>query len=243
LWEQSTNAGTDWTPASLTNNAQNYQAPALLVPTQYRRYVTSGANACCKSTSNILDISIDPLPGVPYAGPSETIFSIQNLYHMKADPPLENETGEWALISGSWDPEDITAYDTEVRNLSTDRNIFSWTVTLDNCSLTDTVTVTLLDDFVPEGFSPNGDGTNDTFIIEGLDQDDNYIDLSIVNGAGTEVFATSNRSEWEDWNGKNSKGLDLPEGTYYYLLKLTPKDPSDGTETQKKKGFIVLKRY
>jgi gliding motility-associated-like protein len=101
----------------------------------------------------------------------------------------------------------------------------------------------LLNDFVPEGFSPNGDGVNDTFIIEGLDQDDYFIELNIVNGAGTDVFSTSNKSEWEDWNGKNSKGLDLPEGTYYYLLKLTPKNPLDGTTTQKKKGFIVLKRY
>jgi len=243
-WQDST-SGHTWSNISgfVHGDSANYKPPALTSPAAYKRIVYSGKNDCGVETSNSIVIGVNPLPGVPDAGPPATVFSIQNLYHMRASPPLENETGEWDLISGSWDPDDNTAYDTEVRDLSLGKNIFSWTVTLGTCSLRDTVSVTLMDDFIPEGFSPNGDGINDTFVIEGLDPDDNYIDLSIVNGAGTEVFTTSNRSEWEDWNGKNSKGLDLPEGTYYYLLKLTPKDPLDGTETQKKKGFIVLKRY
>jgi gliding motility-associated-like protein len=104
----------------------------------------------------------------------------------------------------------------------------------------------LLEDFIPQGFSPNGDAWNNTFVIEGLDLDDNFVDLSIVNGAGTEAFKTSNRNnqKWTDWDGKNSNGVDLAEGTYYYLLKVTPK-PSLGITGQvsRKKGFIVLKRY
>ena len=49
-------------------------------------------------------------------------------------------------------------------------------------------------------------------------------ELKIVNGAGAEVFSTSNLDgqNWSDWDGKNSNGFDLPEGTYYYLLKITP---------------------
>jgi gliding motility-associated-like protein len=105
------------------------------------------------------------------------------------------------------------------------------------------VNIELLKDFIPQGFSPNGDAWNNTFIIEGLNQDDNYLDLSIVNGAGTEVFKTSNRDnqKWIDWNGKNSNGLDLSEGTYYYMLKIAPRK-GNGT-VFKKSGFIVLKRY
>ena len=247
LWEQSTNGGVNWTQAILTNNTQNYQAPALDIPTQYRRYVTSGANACCKSTSNILDIAIDPLPGEPDPGPDTSIFSIKKLYQMKAKAPLANETGVWSQISGDGDIDKEDLYNTTVYNLSRGKSVFSWTVTKGSCKLDTTVSVTLLEDFIPEGFSPNGDTWNNEFIIEGLDPDNNYVDLSIVNGAGTEVFVTSNRpgSTWSDWDGKNSSGLDLPEGTYYYLLKVTPKSSEHGesSKTTKKQGFIVLKRY
>jgi flagellar hook assembly protein FlgD len=56
------------------------------------------------------------------------------------------------------------------------------------------------------------------------------------------VFSASNRNgnEWEIWDGKNSKGHDLPEGTYYYLLKITSKRNS---QVFKKSGFVILKRY
>jgi gliding motility-associated-like protein len=100
-----------------------------------------------------------------------------------------------------------------------------------------------LEDFVPQGFSPNGDAWNNTFKIEGLNLEDQFVDLSVVNGAGSEVFSTSNRDgveNWKYWDGKNSKGIDLPEGTYYYLLKITSK--ANG-QVFKKSGFIVLKRY
>jgi len=36
------------------------------------------------------------------------------------------------------------------------------------------------------------------------------------------------------------KGNDVPEGTYYYLLKLISKE---NNQVFKKSGFIVLKRY
>jgi gliding motility-associated-like protein len=103
-----------------------------------------------------------------------------------------------------------------------------------------------LPDFIPEGFSPNWDRVNDIFKIEGLNLTDQYVDLSIVNGAGKEVFSTSNHNgktltdTWTDWDGKNSKEQDLPEGTYYYMLKITP---VGGKALPPTSGFIVLKRY
>jgi gliding motility-associated-like protein len=105
------------------------------------------------------------------------------------------------------------------------------------------VYITLREDFIPQGFSPNNDLINDVFKIEGLNQKDQTIQLSIVNGAGTEVFSTysvnGDVSKWKDWDGKNSDGADLSEGTYYYLLKIT----SNKGQVFRKSGFIVLKRY
>jgi gliding motility-associated-like protein len=246
FWQQSTDGGIQWVPASGTNNSSNYQAPALLVPTRYRRNVSSGLNDCCTSVSNIFDISIDPLPVSKIdAGPDTIIYSIERIYHMKAiNPAPQGESGAWSVLNtGTGKPEEISNYKTLVRNLSVGTNSFLWTVSKANCNLKDSVKIILLQDFEPEGFSPNGDAWNNTFVIEGLDQEDNYLDLSIVNGAGTEVFSTSNRNsqKWTDWDGKNSRGLDLPEGTYYYMLKITPKNM--GGSVIKKNGFIILKRY
>jgi gliding motility-associated-like protein len=160
------------------------------------------------------------------------------------NPGLVGETGTWSVLkSGTSTIDDTTKFNTIVRNLSSkSTNSFLWTVHRGRCKLSDTVNITLNEDFEPRAFSPNGDGANDTFIVEGLDKEDNWIDLTIVNGAGTEVFSTSNRNaqQFSDWNGKNSRGLDLSEGTYYYMLKVSPKD---GSSTSKKSGFIILKRY
>jgi gliding motility-associated-like protein len=108
----------------------------------------------------------------------------------------------------------------------------------------DEVKVSIYDLFIPEGFSPNNDpdGYNNTFRIMGLDLPGQIAELTVINGAGTEVFHTSNinGNTWNDWDGRNSKGIDLPEGTYYYLLKITSKGNS---KVFKKSGFIVLKRY
>jgi len=71
-------------------------------------------------------------------------------------------------------------------------------------------------------FSPNNDGVNDTFIIEGIQQYQNK--LQIFDRWGKIVFETNNYQN--DWNGIANKGLffdnnkKLPIGTYYYILEL-----------------------
>jgi gliding motility-associated-like protein len=245
FWQQITGSGTHWNPAVGTNSSSDYQAPALFTATKYRRTVTSGLNDCCSDTSNVFIINIDPLPVSQInAGPDTSIYSFDKIYHMKAvNPGLVGETGTWAILNnGTSKLTDTTSYNTIVKNLSIGKNSFLWTVHKGPCKLKDSVNVVLFENFVPRAFSPNGDKWNNTFVIEGLNKEDNWIDLKIVNGAGTEVFSTSNRNgqEFIDWDGKNSKGLDLSEGTYYYMLKITPKG---GSSLPPQSGFIILKRY
>jgi len=109
---------------------------------------------------------------------------------------------------------------------------------------------------IPEGFSPNNDpeNYNNTFIISGLDLRQKLsgsdsvpayqiAELTIVNGAGNQVFTTSNKNgnQWKNWDGRNNDGIEMPEGTYYYLLKITSVEVPG--EVFKKSGFIILKRY
>ncbi len=78
------------------------------------------------------------------------------------------------------------------------------------------------------GFSPNGDGVNDYFKIEGIAQYPNN-EISIFNRWGTKVFGMKGyKNAWDGtWNNTI-----LPEGTYFYILK-------DG-EGKKYSGYIQI---
>ncbi|WP_452225364.1 DUF7933 domain-containing protein [Lacinutrix chionoecetis] len=75
---------------------------------------------------------------------------------------------------------------------------------------------------ISQGFSPNNDGNNDTFIINCIeDYPENQI--MIFNRYGTLIFETANYKN--DWNGFPNQGVPksntlLPVGTYYYLLRI-----------------------
>ncbi|MFN5093074.1 MAG: MopE-related protein, partial [Bacteroidota bacterium] len=81
--------------------------------------------------------------------------------------------------------------------------------------------------FIPEGFSPNGDGTNDTFVIENYPPG-STIKIQIFNRWGAEVFASDNYLN--DWTGD-----DLPVGTYFYIIQFS-------TEEQGSAGYLTLWR-
>lgn len=69
---------------------------------------------------------------------------------------------------------------------------------------------------IPNGFSPNGDGVNDTWIIDNLEQfPDNEVE--IYNRWGELLFRSVGYRT--PFDGKY-RGKDLPVGTYYYVLKL-----------------------
>ncbi len=245
-WEQSSD-GLIWDPAAGTNNSGNgtYQPEIMTRSIRFRRNVRSGANDCCSSASNIVELTIDSLPdGTSVnAGADTSLFSFDYIIRMSADSPFEGGTGKWSLVEGTGTIQNENDPGTSISGLSKGLNRFLWSVTKGACKLEDAVDVTVYDLVIPEGFSPNDDpqNLNNTFMIKGLDLPNQEAELTILNGAGTEVFHTSNiGSEWQEWDGKNLKGIDLPEGTYYYLLKIRSKGNS---KLFKKSGFIVLKRY
>ncbi len=89
--------------------------------------------------------------------------------------------------------------------------------------------------FIPEGFSPNGDGYNDRFVILGIKNFPNN-ELMIFNRQGVELFHRVNYEN--DWDGRPESGSILggvlPEGTYYYIFKFG--------ELNIRKGTIYLNR-
>lgn len=75
---------------------------------------------------------------------------------------------------------------------------------------------------VPEGFSPNGDNSNETLVIANLEDFPNN-ELKVFNRWGVEIYkASPYKNDWDGtMQGKMAVGNDvLPEGTYFYLLDL-----------------------
>ncbi|MBK8555084.1 MAG: HYR domain-containing protein [Lewinellaceae bacterium] len=94
--------------------------------------------------------------------------------------------------------------------------------------------------FIPNIFSPNGDGVNDLFEIKCLDSGfypNN--ELWIYNQWGDQVYHASpyDNSPQTAWNGtyNNDAGKELPDGVYYYIFK-------PGTNDSPFKGFIQIFR-
>jgi gliding motility-associated-like protein/uncharacterized repeat protein (TIGR01451 family) len=92
---------------------------------------------------------------------------------------------------------------------------------------------------IPNAFSPNDDGTNDLFVIDGIGYyPENHFE--VINRWGNLVYKMHGYNN--TWNGSSNQGIrfnetdKLPEGTYFYILKLRP----DSNEV--KKGYIYLNR-
>jgi gliding motility-associated-like protein len=110
----------------------------------------------------------------------------------------------------------------------------------ENCSVIETFRVTTenCDIDVPTGFSPNGDQTNDTFTIAGLDNFYENYELRIYNRWGTLVYkGNKSTADWDGFSNQPSIGKkSLPVGTYFYWLQLDPE------KTDTKVGWVYLTR-
>ncbi|MBW7867428.1 MAG: gliding motility-associated C-terminal domain-containing protein [Brumimicrobium sp.] len=109
-------------------------------------------------------------------------------------------------------------------------------LTADNgiCSITDEVTVFVESGLeIPNTFSPNGDGINETWEILGIEQ---YPDCSIqvYTRWGQLVFQTTGYTVEKRWDGTSKSGNKLASGAYFYVINLRDKQfdkPLKGTVT------------
>jgi gliding motility-associated-like protein len=74
--------------------------------------------------------------------------------------------------------------------------------------------------YVPNSFTPNGDGMNDVFHVYGNDIDPEIFQFMIFNRWGELIFETSDLNE--GWDGKEG-GLSVSIGVYVWKLKAEAK--------------------
>jgi len=155
---------------------------------------------------------------------------------------------------GVWTDSTDTVVDSNIdlAPLSAGSYDFTYTISNPECGdVSTTVTLVLSDEFcelppieqpplefeIPQGFSPNGDGINDLFVINGLNELFPNNSMLIFNRWGAEVLNSAPYNN--DWDGRADSGINngelLPVGTYWYILDL-------GNGTEPIMDFIYLNR-
>lgn len=126
-----------------------------------------------------------------------------------------------SVLTFDWSPLGNSMINpTELRPSITAMNNQVYTLTATgpgNCTATDTMSVKILKPVnVPNSFSPNGDGINDTWQIPNLG-DYPGCTVEVFNRYGMMVYKSAGYGT--PWNG-HFKGSALPFGTYYYVITL-----------------------
>jgi gliding motility-associated-like protein len=129
-------------------------------------------------------------------------------------------------------------------SITVDQSGLFWYVAVDTlgCVVTDTIAVAFIQTagssaVVPNVFSPNNDGNNDTFQVVG----DNLTDfrMEIFNRWGQLMYETNNPAL--GWNGGLDNTSDkVPDGTYYYIVTYRDRCSTEPTKTET--GHVTLLR-
>jgi gliding motility-associated-like protein len=90
--------------------------------------------------------------------------------------------------------------------------------------------------FIPNVFTPNGDGLNDCYSIRGVSPKCDEYKVTIYNRWGEIYFKSTDPSQC--WNGKNEAGASASVGVYYYIMSIKKRDQ----EKMEKHGTITLIR-
>jgi len=201
-----------------------------LLVTQSGDYEVNASSGCGVLSDGPLTITVNSLPNVD-AGMDENVACHAAL--------TLNAAG---ANSYSWLPANLCVSPNSaatVVNTSSSNTYFVIGTDLNGCTAMDSVVVSAIcnDIVIPTGFSPNGDGFNDYFVITDIDQYPNA-NLRIFNRWGNLVYEMDRYDN--TWNGfsnveKIKIGEVLPNGTYYYILDLK-------NDEKPLNGFVVIRR-
>jgi gliding motility-associated-like protein len=185
-------------------------ANSIMVSSPGTYFVTMDSAGCIKNDTIIVAQNNDMLNPI---STSETICD-GDIYTVQI-PQLPNQSINW--FDGS---------NALTRTFSSTGNY--WVTRTAPCdTLTDTISITVINCdtippppadtisriFIPNVFTPNNDGINDFFLIQGTGINDYHI--AIFNRWGTLLYESKNMSE--AWDG-TSNGTDIVEGVYTYLI-------------------------
>ena len=201
----------------------------------------TGINSCGKgpiSPAMLIGLNIPPSSAGPISGVQEVCQnSSDNLYSVPEINSAVNYkwefSGEGVTIVGNSDSArlyffndatsgNLTVYGTNKCGAGTSSEKFP--IIVKSCSENPGTL------HIPNAFSPNGDGINDVFVIQGLTSQSQLI---VFDRSGRKWYQSDNYLN--NWDGRDSEGEVMQSDTYWYILVV----PGIQNEF---KGFVYLKK-
>ncbi len=192
-------------------------------------YYLTLTNNCGTYSSSSIQVTENMLP----------LITVTNDFNMECDSSAVlsvsgANTYQWSPSSGL----DNTITANPVANPSSSTLYYVIATDVNGCSATDSVKITIACDSleIPNGFSPNGDNTNDYFVISHISHYPGNR-LEIFNRWGNLVY---NKEDYDNsWNGFSNVDLvtlggELTDGTYFYVINLN--------NGEVRSGYVVLRR-
>ncbi len=174
--------------------------------------VTSDGN-CKSSAERTAYIKVHDTPTASFeANPEETVLEEATISFTDKSTTTDNLTYNWDFNDGnsSTDANPVHTY-----QVTGTYDVSLTVVTENGCEDTFSYEITVHPDFavfIPNAFSPNGDGLNDTFRVKGVGVK-KYL-LQIYSRWGKLIYESNNLEE--EWDAAN-----VPGGTYIYLIHAT----------------------
>jgi gliding motility-associated-like protein len=217
----------NWTPAQGLNNP-NIASPVATpdasqigsAPSSVITYTVTGYdNKKCYSDSKSINITAFNYPVIGLT-PNATI-NVGSSYQI-------NSTATTNIVSLNWTPSNTLSCANCLMPLATPTKTTKYVLTAVNdggCATMDSIRVQVICDganfFVPNTFSPNGDGINDNFVVNGVGL--NVIpSITIYNRWGQIVFQKSNFAPnvpSQGWDG-TFNGQPAPSDVYIYTIQI-----------------------
>ena len=192
------------------SNGQN-QKNILVSPKNETRYTVTvtNSNNCWDTTSVTVDVLQVPTAVITSTIDTLCIGNQTELFAPTADEYLWS-TGQ-VTPSIIIQPSQPTVYHLQVSNVYNTTRCSHDTTLLMNVVRCNTF-------YVPSAFTPNGDGLNDEFGVEGQFVTVDRFRLFIFNRYGEKIFSTINPTD--KWDGSYN-GEAAPTGVYTYIVEIT----------------------
>jgi gliding motility-associated-like protein len=128
-------------------------------------------------------------------------------------------------------PTQTTIYVLQTKHCSTQTQTI--TITVNDCTVIPPIPIT--EPVIPNVFTPNGDGINDTFNFSIVGASN--INFNIYNRWGNIIQNSTLASHtYISWDGRTTSGIECASGIYFYTLQYTD---AKG-DLDKKNGYITL---
>lgn len=188
--------------------------------------IVTSADGCKDTTTQILNVPPDPVAGFYYSTSNGLNIGAEFTF---IDTSSYANSWYWEFGNGntSTDQNPFTVY---FENGTYD--VTQWVYGPLGCldSITTTIVINTVTNeislLIPNAISPNGDGKNDIWKLEFIEYANPNAEIIVFNRWGQTIYQSVGYTD--PWDG-TFNGEPVPEGTYFYLIKISDDEVYEGS--------------